>query len=788
MAGVIDKPPAASEQELFDCHVCRSIVDSFRGLNDDDLEPCLGDVKTIRAIPCPYHTGLLKDELWRLGPVEDLDYGSLGLIRGRRSKTIFLTLDGEDTQESQGTSDNSDNNDSDENEDQGSDVEEDSGEDDDSGVYNSTEQLALVYRQDVPDHQGKARLVDSQWLDASTVRGWIETCERDHPNCKDSGLWPSEDSIRPKYLIDVTDNRLVLGDHAKGDYVALSYVWGQAKTLRTMTVTLGQLSEPGAFDKEEFRNQIPKTVKDAMGIVSCVGLRYLWVDALCIVQDDTEQLDLELGRMPGIYASASFTIVAANGTDASHGLPGFKGVSSPRSLHQLTVKLAGSETLVVTPPIPRSSGSAAYRKLQIPYHQRAWTFQEYQFASRKLIFQGETAFWRCSQAEWWEDLHQAPGMDTPEVQESEGILKIRAPVLSFLSRMIMEFNQKSLSFPEDAASAFTGLQNVLGSRVFPGGLLYGLPIFFLEMALLWYPRSDIHRRFPKKTQDPDQAISKSLPSWSWLGWHGDVAFPDDCEFAAYSGGSFEEREGFVSPVTEWYTPSSLSSVSQDKQALTPGWHVSRKEAQTGDSATPEGWERQDFDEGQLGPGDRDSLPKDTPRFSFEIEFFAAASRQSSLVPRLLHWYPVPIASGKSGEAAVRQSAYITCRTERAFFYGGSKIGSLEPPRLQLLDGKGGLAGYLQLHNEGELEQFQTTGTPGKRVELVSIARGYTGRLSESFKAPEVDGGRSVRFRDCLFVLWVEREDGVAFRRGSGVVILEAWTEACGKDVCDLVLG
>ncbi|CAH0046201.1 unnamed protein product [Clonostachys solani] len=781
MVDLAGKPSVASGQESFSCHVCRAIVDSFEGLNDNDLEPCLGDVKSIRAAPCPHHAGLLKDELWRLGPVEDCDSGLLGLIRGRRSKTIFLTLDGEEHQDSQDESGEDDG-------DGGSDDEESSGDDDDSDTYNSTDQLALVHRQDIPDHQGKAKLVDSEWLDVNTVRGWIETCERDHPNCRDSGLWPSEDSIRPNYLIDVIDRRLVLGDHATGDYVALSYIWGQAKTLRTMAGTLGQLLESGAFRNEEFGKQIPKTVKDAMGIVSCLGMRYLWVDALCIVQDDREQLGLELGRMPGIYASASFTIVAANGADASHGLPGFKGTSSPRSLHQVTVKLAGSEMLVVTPPIPRSSGSAAYRKLQIPYHQRAWTFQEYQFASRKLTFQGNTAFWRCSQAEWWEDLHQAPGMDTPEVQESEGILKIRAPVLSFLSHMILEFNQKSLSFPEDAASAFTGLQNVLGSRVFPGGLLYGLPICFLEIALLWCPRSDIHRRVPTKKQESDEAIPKSLPSWSWLGWHGNVAFPDDCEFAAYSGGSFEEREGFVSPVTEWCTVTSPSSGCSDKQALVPGWSVWRKEAQKGDSLAPEGWERQDFEEGQLEPGDKGGLPRYTPQFSFEIESFAAASRQSSLVPRLLHWYPIPVSSGKSGEATVHQSAYISCRTERAFLYGGSRMGALEPPRLQLLDEKGGLAGYLQLHNEGELEQFQTTETPGKRVELVSIAKGYTGRLSGGHKVPEVEGDGSLRFRDCLFVLWVEWNDGVAFRRGSGVVTLEGWNETCGKDFCDLVLG
>jgi len=79
-------------------------------------------------------------------------------------------------------------------------------------------------------------------------------------------------------------------------------------------------------------DEIPKTIKHAIGLVDQLGLRYIWVNSLCILQDDEESKHDQIQAMAGIYANAYVTIIAGNGWDANHGLHGVQGVTEPRQL------------------------------------------------------------------------------------------------------------------------------------------------------------------------------------------------------------------------------------------------------------------------------------------------------------------------------------------------------------------------------------------------------------------------------------------------------------------------
>jgi hypothetical protein len=142
----------------------------------------------------------------------------------------------------------------------------------------------LAYREDIDFHPGLAKLVNNHWIDANMVRNWISSCDATHgQKCRKGYFSRKEDNIRPKYLVDTTQNCLVNGHTAQTAYVALSYQWGQTHNLRNNSQLCERLLLPGSLTDMEIAADIPQTIRDATAVVELSGYRYLWVDALCIV-------------------------------------------------------------------------------------------------------------------------------------------------------------------------------------------------------------------------------------------------------------------------------------------------------------------------------------------------------------------------------------------------------------------------------------------------------------------------------------------------------------------------
>lgn len=117
-------------------------------------------------------------------------------------------------------------------------------------------------------------------------------------------------------------------------YVALSYVWGRAGAVKAFRSNLDQLQMPGAF-RSSPNNLVtlPKTICHAVHLTRLLGVRYLWVDSLCILQDDEESQNDHLNRMASIYAYADVVIVSIDGEDSEHGLHGLENAPSAEPRH-----------------------------------------------------------------------------------------------------------------------------------------------------------------------------------------------------------------------------------------------------------------------------------------------------------------------------------------------------------------------------------------------------------------------------------------------------------------------
>ncbi len=142
----------------------------------------------------------------------------------------------------------------------------------------------------------------------------IKECIDHHDTC----LKPKKTRL-PTRVIDCqapTESRLVLtADLEDGfvPYVALSYVWGKDSTHCT------RLANYEAYQAKIELGIIPQTIRDAITVTHGLGMRYIWVDAFCIIQDSDEDKVKELVKMGDIYRDAYFTIMASSSPEGSAG-------------------------------------------------------------------------------------------------------------------------------------------------------------------------------------------------------------------------------------------------------------------------------------------------------------------------------------------------------------------------------------------------------------------------------------------------------------------------------------
>ncbi|KAF9873891.1 hypothetical protein CkaCkLH20_08625 [Colletotrichum karsti] len=183
------------------------------------------------------------------------------------------------------------------------------------------------------DDDGFLRSSISPDLDYHRIGQWISSCEATHTvHCGDgytpkqfSDAYPGLEVLR---LIDVESYCLVRVQDVRR-YVALSYVWGGVASVRLATSNLEQMLRINGIKAAWSR--LPKTITDTILLAQKLQIRYVWVDALCLIQDDEDDLRRGINVMDNIYERAHLTVVAAYGHNANAGLPGIAKNSRMRT-------------------------------------------------------------------------------------------------------------------------------------------------------------------------------------------------------------------------------------------------------------------------------------------------------------------------------------------------------------------------------------------------------------------------------------------------------------------------
>ncbi|KAK5657236.1 hypothetical protein OQA88_3295 [Cercophora sp. LCS_1] len=380
----------------------------------------------------------------------------------------------------------------------GSGAESESSERDDDGFWST---LAIQ----------RARRVDSGF--GFVFPDWLDNCRRFHGEQCSPSIDAFTNFARAEHdfqfrLIDVRAMKVVefgvteilahalLGSAPK--YVALSYVWGGVVGLRLLEGNRAELMSDGGLERR--KSEIPRTVVDAIVLTRRMPMRYLWVDALCLVQDDRRDKERSIPRMAEVYAGAEVTIIAAAGPDANTGLPGVNG--TPRRGRQVVEEVRGVEMAVV---------NAVGDMLEISHHAtRGWTFQEQLLANRTVVFTPDGGIhWRCLNSVWSEDTNDddRPRTTTFEPDYLYMALSGSYPVALAYDALVLHYTDRSLTDQADALNAFAGMQKLLEMQ-FGAPFLQGIPPSAFDFFILFTG----HWRVLKRR--------KEFPSWSWAGWIG----------------------------------------------------------------------------------------------------------------------------------------------------------------------------------------------------------------------------------------------------------------------------
>ncbi|TGO51974.1 hypothetical protein BCON_0150g00060 [Botryotinia convoluta] len=348
----------------------------------------------------------------------------------------------------------------------------------------------------------------------------FNSCLQNHKKCRETQMTGALSlGFGPSRLIDIADMKIVkMGIHEVPKYFILSYVWGRPPFLLLEKKNENEFSTPGSLTTK----RIPQTILDAIDITRRFEVRYLWVDALCIVQDDLENKMHEIDRMHIIYAQASMTIVAATGDDANFGLLDIDPIFTGAETHLINNIRFTVDSMELREVIEFST-----------WFTRGWTFQELVFSKRILYFTTERTYYSCEEGSWSEyfplltlDINENEDTDEIENIFYDESLKtgfdFRNKLDPFENYMAMVSKMSTRQFTQesDCLNACRGFYTGLLLKGL-GGSVCGIPAICFEFALAWQPEGNLTRR---GSQDLSSG-NFQFPTWSWAGWKGQIEYP-----------------------------------------------------------------------------------------------------------------------------------------------------------------------------------------------------------------------------------------------------------------------
>jgi hypothetical protein len=242
----------------------------------------------------------------------------------------------------------------------------------------------------LPEPEGAARF--------ALLRTWLEWCDTNHACNRENVKPPRASPTRLVYVGHVDPEVLLLyvpQDNEGVKYTALSHRWGNdppsKDNPRYCTTDSNIAARLNSFSLSE----LPKTFQDAVRVTRELGIEYLWIDSLCIIQWNPEDWKREAGRMEDVFASAYCTIAATSAVDSNAGF-----LARNTRTEYMRVQDTTDHQVCVCTHVDDFEKDVQEAEL----NKRAWVMQERVLAKRTIHFSANQTYWECGEGVHCENL------------------------------------------------------------------------------------------------------------------------------------------------------------------------------------------------------------------------------------------------------------------------------------------------------------------------------------------------------------------------------------------------
>ena len=366
---------------------------------------------------------------------------------------------------------------------------------------------------------------------------WLKNCSENHSSCRP----PTEFQKPPRRLIHVGNKTQNLSlvetfpDLQHVEWLSLSYCWGGKSLMELTNATMNTLKNGiplTAFDA---------TIQDAVLVTRGLGISYIWIDALCILQDGNEWSE-EASKMNEIYGGSTVTIVIASSDSVKNGF------LKERDLNYIPIAYSTDEVkdhrakLFLSPEWDDSE-----REYNGPWSKRGWTMQEGLLPNRLLHYTASQIIWKCCEEQSFERgitervedrISKAlTYSDYDEIGFGSGFLWQLPPFLRFKSfknhlpinldyplmshsdtfrlwyDLVEDYTPRRFEKFSDRLPAISGLAKVYGDMIRNPTYVAGLWKEDLIRGLLWHVEGAT--LVPKRLEGNASTLPEDFPSWSW---------------------------------------------------------------------------------------------------------------------------------------------------------------------------------------------------------------------------------------------------------------------------------